>query len=195
MKQIFRVIMCVALFAGLPAFADFDKGFSAYLDGDYSTAFHEFKPLAEEGNSSASFYVGWMYQNGIGVQQDDQEAQIYFTLARLFGGEASLNFNFAVQYSHGWGVPQDYKEAAKWYKLSAEKGSSGAQNNLGRMYQNGEGVPQNDMEGVKWLKLSAEQGDVGGQTNLGAAYRETGEAFYKIISLPICGLILPRQKA
>ncbi len=172
MKQIFRVIMCVALFAGLPAFADMEKGFSAYRDGDYSTAFREFKPLAEEGDSSASFYVGWMYKNGMGVQQDDQEAQIYFTLARLFGGEANLNFNFAVQYNHGWGVPQDYKEAAKWYKLSAEQGYSGAQSNLGRMYQDGKGVPQDDIEGVKWLRLSAEQGNVGGQTNLGAAYRD-----------------------
>ena len=30
MKQIFRVIMCVTLFAGLPAFADLDKGVEAY---------------------------------------------------------------------------------------------------------------------------------------------------------------------
>ena len=164
--------MCVALFAGLPAFADVNKGFSAYLDSDYSTAFREFKSLADQGNSSASFYVGWMYQNGMGVQQNDQEAQIYFTTAKLLGGEANLNFNFAVQYNYGWGVPQDYKEAVKWYKLSAEQGSSGAQSSLGLMYKNGEGVPQNDIEGVKWLRLSAEQGDLSGQNNLGVAYRD-----------------------
>ena len=171
MKQIFRVIVCVALFAGLPAFADMEKGFSAYRDGDYSTAFREFKPFAEKGNSSAVFYVGWMYKNGMGVQQDDQEAQTYFTAAKLLGGEAILNFNFAVQYKYGWGVPQDYKEAAKWYKLSAEQGDSGAQSSLGLMYQNGEGVPQNDIEGVKWLRLSAEQGDLSGQNNLGVSYK------------------------
>ena len=42
-----------------PSFAqDFDKGLSAYLDGEYALALREFHMLAELGDGEAQFYLG-----------------------------------------------------------------------------------------------------------------------------------------
>ena len=62
----------------------------------------------------------------------------------------------------------------RWYRLAAEQGDAGAQNNLGNMYRKGEGVPEDDAEAVRWYRLAAEQGDAGAQSNLGVRYA-TGE--------------------
>jgi TPR repeat protein len=45
-------------------------------------------------------------------------------------------------YAKGRGVARDYGEAVRWYRMAAEQGDAGAQNNHGIMYALGEGVPQ-----------------------------------------------------
>ena len=52
---------------GVSASADFQKGLTAYDRGDYATALREWKPLAEQGNASAQFNLGVMYDKGRGV--------------------------------------------------------------------------------------------------------------------------------
>ena len=44
------------------------------------------------------------------------------------------HFQLAEKYKSGEGVTQDHKEAEKWYRLAAEQGHAGAQNNLGIKY-------------------------------------------------------------
>ncbi len=66
----------------------------------------------------------------------------------------------------------DYATALKEFRVLAEQGYAGAQNNLGLMYAEGQGVPQNHKEAVRWLRLAAAQGDAQAQHNLGAMYAE-----------------------
>ena len=47
-----------------------DEGFDAIESRDYQTAYKEFKPLAESGNSIAQTVLGIMYSNGDGVIQN-----------------------------------------------------------------------------------------------------------------------------
>ena len=54
--------------------ADLQKGLEAYLKRDYATALRDWKPLAEQGNSSAQSNLGFMYSRGIGVAQDYKTA-------------------------------------------------------------------------------------------------------------------------
>lgn len=56
------------------AWAGLDEGVTAYNKGDYPKALREFRPLAQEGDASAQFYLGVMYDEGQGVPQDLQEA-------------------------------------------------------------------------------------------------------------------------
>ena len=61
--------------------ADFDKGLAAARAGDFVTALAEWKPLAEQGDAVAQFYLGVMYANGEGVIEDDKEAVKWYRLA------------------------------------------------------------------------------------------------------------------
>ena len=142
--------------AGVSWSADFQKGLAAVQRGDFATALREWTPLAEQGDASAQFNLGLMYNNGRGVPQDDKTAVKWYALAAE-QGDADAQYNLGVMYDNGEGVPQDDKTAVKWWTLAAEQGDASAQYNLGFMYNNGRGVPQNDKTAVKWYTLAAEE--------------------------------------
>ncbi|MFB3079630.1 MAG: hypothetical protein ACE1Y4_16655, partial [Lysobacterales bacterium] len=54
--------------------ADFQAGKDAYDQGDYATALKEWQPLAKQGDAFAQSNLGRLYQYGLGVPQDYQEA-------------------------------------------------------------------------------------------------------------------------
>ena len=61
-------VLLLTLLVGNPAFsADFQKGFDAADKGDFATALKEWKPLAEQGDADAQYYLGLMYAQGKGV--------------------------------------------------------------------------------------------------------------------------------
>ena len=133
---------------------DFQKGFAAYEKEDYATALKEWRPLADQGDAEAQFYLGRIYNKGQGVTQDYKEA------ARLYGlaaaqGYASAQYNLGLMYFNGQGVTQDYKEAARLYGLAAAQGDADAQVNLGGMYFNGEGVIQDKVSAHMWFNIAA----------------------------------------
>ena len=100
---------------------DFQKGLDAYERGDYATALREWQPLAEQGYADAQSNLGWMYDNGQGVPQNDKTAVKWYTLAAE-QGNASAQTNLGFMYRKGQGVHQNDKTAVKWYTLAAEQG-------------------------------------------------------------------------
>ena len=141
-------VLLFSLFLGLPSYSsDFDKGLTAYNNGDYATALKEWKPLAEEGDVDAQYHLGVLYDNGDGVPQDYKEAVRWYTLAAE-QGVAEAQFNLGNMYYDGQGVSVDYKEAVRWFTLAAEQGDVDAQYNLDFIHRKGLGVPQDDKEAV-----------------------------------------------
>ena len=65
-------IVLVLLFVCLavPRWADGQVGVDAYKRGDYATALREWRPLAEQGDAGAQFYLGTLYAFGRGVSQN-----------------------------------------------------------------------------------------------------------------------------
>ncbi len=89
------------------------------------TALREWRPLAEQGNANAQFFLGVMYDKGQGVRQDLREAARWFRKAAEQGvAEAQSNLGF--MYGYGEGVPQDYAQAYMWYDLAASRFPPGA---------------------------------------------------------------------
>ena len=70
--------------------ADLAEGEAAYLQGNYDTAFKEFKSLAERGLADAQYNLGVMYDSGNGVQQDYVLAYMWYTLAETRGDEGAI---------------------------------------------------------------------------------------------------------
>jgi uncharacterized protein len=155
--------------AGMSWGADFQKGLTAALSGNYATALREWTPLAEQGNANAQYGLGYLYNNGQGVPQDYKIAVKWWRLAAE-QGIADAQESLGHMHSDGKGVLQDYKTAVKWYKLAAEQGKPYAQTRLGIMHFNGQGVLQDYKTAVKWYKLAAEQGNTEAQVNLGLSY-------------------------
>ncbi len=91
----------------------FSRGYEAYNRGDYATALRLWRPLAEQGNALAQFSLGFMYDNGEGVPQNDAEAVKWYRRA-ADQGDASAQLNLGVMYYAGEGVWANYVESYKW---------------------------------------------------------------------------------
>ena len=83
--------------AGMSWSADFQKGWNAYTKKDYATALREWKPLAEQGNASAQYNLGVMYDKGKGVPENDKTALKWYRLAAK-QGLADAHFNLKWMY-------------------------------------------------------------------------------------------------
>ena len=105
--------------------ADFDKGLAAYNAGDYATALTEWKPLAEQGDAGAQYYLGLTYGKGEGVIEDYKEAVKWFRLAAE-QGYAIAQGNLGVSYFSGKGVIQDNVYAHMWWNIAAASGDEKA---------------------------------------------------------------------
>ena len=112
------------------------------------------RALAEQGDATAQFTLGRMYDTGRVVPQDDAEAVRWYRLAAE-QSDAGAQHSLGSLYANGEGVPQDEAEAVRWYRLAAEQGYAGAQFNLGLSYGQGRGVPQDDVTAHMWLNLAA----------------------------------------
>jgi len=80
-------VVVALLFSAGSAWADLEDAGAAYDRGDYETAIREYRPLAEKGEASAQAQLGWMYENGEGVPENDVELVKWFRKAAEQGHE------------------------------------------------------------------------------------------------------------
>ena len=166
---------------------DLQKGLAAYEAGDYETALAILTPLAWAGNADAQNTLGWMYDYGHGVEENDAEAVKWYRRAAKQGNAIAQN-NLGKMYEHGIGVSQNDEEAIKWYRSAAEQGHAEARQNLNGMLASTasaaddtasagdvqEGIDAYDAgdydTAFAILKPLAEAGDAEAQFNLGLIY-------------------------
>ena len=65
------------------------KALDAYANEDYSRAFFLYRPLAENGDASAQYKLGLMYENGQGTKRDMEKAREWYEKAAANGYEAA----------------------------------------------------------------------------------------------------------
>ena len=85
------------------------------------------KPV-DLGEASAQLYLGWAYDNGEGVPQDDSLAVAWYRKAAEQGNAYAQNA-LGVSYDHGEGVPRDFLRAYMWFNLAAAQGNEQAARN------------------------------------------------------------------
>jgi len=108
--------------------ADFQKGLNAYYKGDGATALREWKPLAKQGHARAQTILGFMYDKGKGVPQNDKTAVRWYRLAAK-QGYAPAQTNLGVMYGNGKGVIPDKVRAHMWWIIAASQGHKTARKN------------------------------------------------------------------
>ena len=96
--------------------ADFQKGYEAHLKGDYISAIKEWGPLAAQGDASAQFNIGNMFDFGKGVTEDNAQA-VYWYSKSAEQGNANAQYALGWMYENGEGVVKDLAMAFRWYKV------------------------------------------------------------------------------
>ncbi len=117
--------------------ANLKNGVDALNRGEYEDAYKVLRPLAEQGNAEAQFYMGHMYLTGQGVTKDPTEAARWYRLAAEQGNsdaEHRLGLMYYEMYMDS-GVPQDRQEAEEWFLRAAKQGHLDAQQSLEWMEQ------------------------------------------------------------
>ncbi|MBI1890995.1 MAG: SEL1-like repeat protein [Burkholderiales bacterium] len=147
------------------------KATEAYKRADYATAIEGLKKLAEKDYAPAQFSLGSMYEEGVGMPKDEEQAAHWYRKAAT-AGEVKAEYNLAMMYSDGRGVAKDDKQAAHWYTKAAYHGYDSAQYNLGVMYATGVGVPKDDKQATYWYLKASHRGNAAAQYNLGVNYEK-----------------------
>lgn len=113
---------------------------------------------AKEGDSTAFFRLGVMYDSGLTLPQDDSLATGYYRKAAL-KGMAEAQYRLALRHLDGKGAKRSRPQAVHWMQAAADKGYARAESRLGIMFLKGQGVPKDEVQGIKWLLKAADQND------------------------------------
>lgn len=99
----------------------------------YTLAFKYFKMAADLGHEGSMNYLGRMYSEGWGVEQNDSIAfELYVKSAQ--SGYGPANCNVAYQYQEGEGVEENIDSAIVWYTKAAEQDIPRGMYYLGILY-------------------------------------------------------------
>jgi len=95
-----RVALVEALHAWADDAAECGK---LFLDNLNQQAFSSCRKAAEQGDVDAQYTLGTLYENGLGVKQDDAEAVKWY-LKAAEQGDARAQINLGAMYDKGQGV-------------------------------------------------------------------------------------------
>lgn len=110
-------------------------------------------PLAQQGDSEAQYNLGVMYDEGLGVPENNMTAAIWYTLSAE-QGDADAQYNLAHMFVNGEGVQQNNKTAYMWARLAAAQESADAQSLLGLLA----GLEEDAIHSYMWLTLALYNG-------------------------------------
>ncbi len=116
MRRVFLGIAFVMLL-GAQSQPGFQDGLLAYHRGDHAVAMEIWRPLAELGNASAQYMVGYVYAQGEGVVSNSRTAAKWYHRA-ADQGDPDAQLNLGLMYVNGAGVKKSYVTAYKWFALA-----------------------------------------------------------------------------
>ncbi len=121
--------------------------------GDNKEALKYFMQAAQSGDALAQTYVGFIYDNGKGVDRDYKAALKWYKMAEAQGFSAAQDL-IGRMYRDGHGVPQNYSLAAGFFKKATLQFYANSQVHLARLYFTG-GLewPQDYEKAFFWLVL------------------------------------------
>lgn len=163
-------VVALGLLGGRAASADIAGGKEAFKLKRGSEALAQFQPLAEAGDREAVYWMGRLYDSGIGVAQDKQQALTWFTKAAEAGHVESQRV-IGIYHAEGLGgLARDDKQAFDWYSRAAGAGNAKAMRNLAGLYVEGRGTPRDYAMAAQWYQKAADAGHVKARRGLAYLY-------------------------
>jgi TPR repeat protein len=125
--------------------------------------------MAEHGNPEAQYHLGMMYNNGLGVSKNPQNAFEWFRKAAI-AGEPLASYKIGCYYGGQFEnvVAIDLSKALEYKLVAATAGYSLAQYDVGIAYYEQEKFD----DAVRWWKLAADQGYAMALYNLSVIHKK-----------------------
>ncbi len=161
----------------------YEFGRGVELDYEKAATYCQWATL--NGDVHAAYHLAMMYRCGIGVEPDEEKADILVNrahelqrwqeygiipltaaLAEAEKGDPAAMFQLGNRYHQGDGVEQDMEKAVEWWKKASDKGEIPATHNLGVYYQTIDDIPN----AKKYLEISVSAGYIDSYFNLALCY-------------------------
>ncbi len=116
------------------------------------------------GDLDGAYYLGHIYEKGIGVSLDYKRAFDYYnrvsnsSSTALYDRDAINLSNIAIglMYVKGLGVEEDANKALDYFTTASENGSAKANYYIGQMYENGIGVDRDYEQAMEYYLIAAD---------------------------------------
>ena len=178
-KSIFYIVLYILFLCG-HSFANdcdnsdtieklIDKGTDFYNNDSHGKSYDCFIIGSKKGDGYSNGILGWMYENGVGTEQNYKKA-FEFRMIGANKGDAYAQGGLAWHYMMGVETELNYDLSLKWSILAAKQGDAYGQKSLAWHYETGNAIEQNDIEAFKWMSLAAEQNEPDAMNDLGAYY-------------------------
>lgn len=118
---------------------DVGGGFHAYRDGDFAAARRHWGRLADAGDPTAQFMLGYLAEAGLGAPWSARAAAAWYRTAAE-AGHAEAAWRLGLLYEAGLGVAPDDAEARRWFRLAADAGHGEAAFAWGRSWMRELGI-------------------------------------------------------
>lgn len=116
-----------------------------------------FKKALDQGSTTASYNLGWLYYEAPkGIKRNYEEAVRLLTVAAKAGEDCAQQM-LGICYLLGRGTIKNPTEAVNWLRKAVNQGERFAQYQLGECYLNGWGTERNVDEAFALFKKSAEK--------------------------------------
>lgn len=110
----------------------------------YQKAFRKYKKVYKT-DGYACYKLGYMYQNGCGMEKNSGKAKFYYKSGALLGDENAA-WSIGLMYKED----MEYTEAYKFLLRAAEKGHGMAMYELAKLYEGGLGVSYSKDKAIEW---------------------------------------------
>jgi len=139
----------------LPALADFQEGFDAFRQNDFSTAMAEFLPTAERGDSGAAIIVGILYANGYGLDGPDMTQAAHWFSAAAAAGETPIMVVKGALMGMARNPDQEFSPVLAHFGPLAKSGDPESQFLMAWFTTNGLGINADLSAGLDLLRRAA----------------------------------------
>lgn len=141
--------------------AELGEGVGALEQKDYLKAIGIFTRKADEGNPAALFALGFIHQQGLGVEPSVIASEVFYRKAAARGNVPAM-YNLAGLLL---ARPEGVEEGKKWLLKAAESGSGRAAFALGRFIADGPEAKERAAEAESWFRKAAQTPEMKGEAS------------------------------
>lgn len=158
----------IAAFASGACLADVSQGLSSLQGGDVAAASAQFAAAFEAGDPAGAFWLGRMFELGIGTAPDAMRAANLYAAAAQ-GGDAASQLRLGLMYHEGTVLLRDYAEGTGLICAAADSGLAEAKVACGLAFEAGRGTEADSQRAADLWREAAEEGNVAAMNLMGAS--------------------------